>query len=40
MAQQPRTLEETWAECQGPFRRVLSDLLVGMDRKKYMELYT
>lgn len=40
MAQQPRTLEETWAECQGPFKRVLSDLLVGLDRKKYMDLYT
>lgn len=40
MAQQARTLEETWSECQGPFKRVLSDLLVGMDRKKYMDLYT
>lgn len=40
MAQQTRTLEETWAECQTPFKRVLSDLLVGLDRKKYMDLYT
>jgi cullin 1 len=40
MSQQPKGLEETWAECQGPFKRVLSDLLVGLDRKKYMDLYT
>jgi hypothetical protein len=40
MSQQPKGLEETWEECKGPFKRVLSDLLDGLDRKKYMDLYT
>jgi cullin 1 len=39
-AQQVKTLEETWGDCHGPFRQILTDLLVGLDRKKYMDLYT
>lgn len=37
---QQKTLEETWAECEGPFTTVLTKLIEGLDRKKYMSLYT
>lgn len=40
-AHQPmKSLEETWAECQGSFKGILTNLLDGLDRKKYMDLYT
>jgi cullin 1 len=35
-----KTLEETWSECEGPFNSVLTKLIEGLDRKKYMSLYT
>eukprot|EP01111_Echinosteliopsis_oligospora_P017242 TRINITY_DN7403_c0_g1_i1.p1 TRINITY_DN7403_c0_g1~~TRINITY_DN7403_c0_g1_i1.p1 ORF type:complete len:756 (-),score=183.44 TRINITY_DN7403_c0_g1_i1:24-2291(-) len=37
---QAKTLEETWNECQKPFQTILVDLQSGLDRKKYMDLYT
>jgi len=39
-ARQAKTLEETWNDCQKPFQNILTDLQSGLDRKKYMELYT
>eukprot|EP01113_Clastostelium_recurvatum_P013364 TRINITY_DN1704_c0_g1_i1.p1 TRINITY_DN1704_c0_g1~~TRINITY_DN1704_c0_g1_i1.p1 ORF type:complete len:773 (-),score=271.49 TRINITY_DN1704_c0_g1_i1:54-2312(-) len=35
-----KSLEDTWKECEGPFRSLLTDLMQGMDRKLAMTLYT